>query len=304
MIAKALRCVRDPSSIPRVAARLLNCRILPACERQISLAAGNLAQRPPTFIIGPPRCGSTLAIQVFTEALDVGFISNAHADWFGSPAAAELVLRWTRRRVPSTFQSDLGRTEGRHSPSECPAWWYRFFPRQPNYVGPGVVDDAMLAQFRRSVMALTAAWGRPLIFKNLYASLRIHPIFRSMPESLFVIIRRNEEDVARSLLAARMSEHGTEDRWLSIEPRNIDALRGLPPRLQVRGQVRSIYESIDEDLKGAQVPPQRVLEFEYESLCSNPRNCAESLRARLSELGVHVDLRPVDWLGWHKLLSR
>ncbi len=282
-----------PAAWFRASARMLNQRILPCMERPISALGGDLRRRPPTFIIGPPRCGSTLAIQVLTEALDLGFISNAHAAWFGAPAVAELAIRCVRRRSPSDFRSDLGRTFGRFAPSECPAWWYRFFPTQPPYVGPHDLDSSRLAGFRRSIQALTAASGRPLVFKNLYASLRIHPIVASVPESIFIVIKRSTEDVARSLLAARLKEFGTHDRWLSIEPPNVEELRKLPPSQQVLGQVESIYELIRADLARARVPAQQVFELDYQVLCAAPGECAQRYQEHLRLLGVPVVSREV-----------
>jgi len=32
----------------------------------------------PLFIVGPPRCGSTLLYQVLTEAFDLAYVSNVH----------------------------------------------------------------------------------------------------------------------------------------------------------------------------------------------------------------------------------
>jgi hypothetical protein len=260
-------------------------------ERPISALCGDLKRRPPTFIIGPPRCGSTLAIQVLTEALDFGFISNAHAAWFGAPAVAELAIRPVRRRRPSDFRSDLGRTTGRHAPSECPAWWYRFFPRQPPYVGPGNFDSTDLPSFRVSIQALTAASGRPLVFKNLYASLRIHAIMASVPESIFIVIKRPMEEVAQSLLAARLREFGTYDQWLSIEPPNIEELRTLPPSRQVMGQVQSIYDLIRADLISAKVPARQIFELDYQALCTDTVDCVRRFQEHLRLLGVTVGHR-------------
>lgn len=284
-----------PSAYWKATTRFLNRRILPGFEALLGGGAGALATRPPTFIIGPPRCGSTLAIQVMTEALDVGYVSNSHAIWYGAPAVAERILRWTRRRVPSDFRSDLGRTEGRNSPSECPDWWYRFFPRHPAYVRPGSLDGIAKRGFRYSVTALTSAWSRPLVFKNVYASLRIHPIFESIPESIFIVVRRNEEDVARSLLEARMREFGSTEPWLSVEPPDVDVLRQLPPTAQVRGQVRSIYDLIGADLRRAGVPARQIFEIEYEALCSDPAGCADLFRDALLRCGARVARRRVVW---------
>ncbi len=275
-----------PSSYIEGGRRVLNRYLLPGLESILSTGPLELRSRPPTFIIGPPRCGSTLAVQILTEALDVGYISNAHAPWFGCPAVAECFLRWTRVRTPSDFSSELGVTKGAHGPAECGEWWYRFFPRSPAYVDRRDVDPASGLAFRRSIVALTRARARPLIFKNLYASLRIHPIVAAVPEAVFVIIRRDESDIADSLLRARRKVHGREDLWFSVEPPNIDELRHLPPDMQVLEQVRSIYALIERDLCDAAVPTQQIVELRYADFVSHPEVVVESFLGAIRACGV------------------
>jgi hypothetical protein len=275
-----------PSSYIEGGRRALNRLLLPRLESVLSMGTLELRSRPPTFIIGPPRCGSTLAVQTLTEALDVGYISNAHAPWFGCPAIAEHVLRWTRVRAPSDFSSDLGVTKGPHGPAECGAWWYRFFPRSPAYVGRHAVDAAAGLAFRRSIVAFTRAWARPTVFKNLYASLRIHPIAASVPEAVFVVIRRDESDVAASLLRARRKVHGREDAWFSVEPPNIEELCRLPPERQVLEQVRSIYAVIERDLRAAEVPARQIVGVNYADLVNRPLDFIESYCSAMRACGA------------------
>jgi|LauGreDrversion4_2_1035121.scaffolds.fasta_scaffold13705_4 hypothetical protein len=286
-----MRRLLRPSAYIEGGRRALNRYLLPGLESILSTGSLELRGRPPTFIIGPPRCGSTLAIQLLTDALDVGYISNAHAQWFGCPAIAEHVLRWTRVRAPSDFSSDLGVTKGAHGPAECGEWWYRFFPRSPAYVDGRNVDPVSGVAFRRSIVALTRAWARPLIVKNLYASLRIHPIAAAVPEAVFVIIRRDESDIAASLLRARRKVHGREDAWFSVEPPNIDELRHLPPERQVLEQVRSIYAVIEHDLRVAAVPSQQIVGVSYADLVNQPVDFIESYRAAMRACGATLAMR-------------
>jgi hypothetical protein len=294
-----IRRLLRPSSYIQGGLRVLNRYLLPGLDSILSTGSLELRGRPPTFIIGPPRCGSTLAIQLLTDALDVGYISNAHAPWFGCPAVAEHVLRWTRGRTPSDFSSELGVTKGAHGPAECGEWWYRFFPRSPAYVDRRDVDPASGLAFRRSIVALTRAWARPVIFKNLYASLRIHPIAAAVPEAIFVIIRRDESDIAASLLRARRKVHGSEDAWFSVEPPDIDELRRLPPDRQVLEQVRSIYAVIERDLRVAAVPSQQIVGVSYADLVNRPVDFIESCCAAMRACGASLEVRAGSRDGKH-----
>lgn len=92
----------QPSAYRAAGTRHLNSYVLPRLEALLVGGSGDLCRRPPTFILGPPRCGSTLAIQVMIEALDVGYMSNAHCRWHGAPAVAEWFLRRGGTRVRSS----------------------------------------------------------------------------------------------------------------------------------------------------------------------------------------------------------
>ena len=107
-------------------------------------------RHPPIFFLGAPRSGSTLAVQVITDALDVGYISNRHCQWFGAPALAESLFQPTKDRPRSDFQSQQGTTKGNYAPAECGEWWYRFYRRKSPYMTLGEVDPRRMRQFRRS----------------------------------------------------------------------------------------------------------------------------------------------------------
>lgn len=227
-------------------------------------------RHPPIFFVGAPRSGSTLMIQVITDALDLGYISNRHCQWYGAPAIAELLFRPTTRKPVSNYQSMQGNTDGAYAPAECGQWWYRFFRRTPPYVTLHEVDLLRMLRFRQSIAALTNAFDRPLLFKNLYASLRIQAIAYYIPESLFIITHRNEVDNGHSLLEVRYKCFEDYETWWSMEPPEVETLKALPAHQQVIEQIRHIHATIERDLKNVDVPESRRFHICYEKFCENP----------------------------------
>ena len=225
---------------------------------------------PPVFFLGAPRSGSTLMVQVITDALDLGYISNRHCQWFGAPALAERAFHPLANKPRSDYHSAQGATKGSYAPSECGEWWYRFFRRNPPYVTLDEVDPAKMRAFRRSVAALTRAFDRPVVFKNLYASLRIQAIAKYIPESLFVIVHRDEIDNGHSLLETRLSTYNDYKTWWSMEPPDTKKLKALPAYEQVIEQIRHIHATIIEDLAVCAVAESRCLHVSYEEFCSDP----------------------------------
>lgn len=250
-------------------------------------------EQPPIFVLGAPRCGSTLTIQVLTDILDLGYISNCSCRWFGAPALAERFCLCKRRELKqsSNYVSSYGYTEGSYAPAECGQWWYRFFQHDPPYIKLSETNQQRMIAFRRSVAALTKTLNKSILFKNLYASLRIQAIAKYIPESLFIVIHRNEVDIGHSLLEARYKFFKNYDSWFSVEPPGVEQLKKLPSYIQVIEQVRAIYRIIDYDLEVANFDVHRRFDMTYEDFCQNPGKVVNQLLSFLSVNSCKVSLK-------------
>ena len=222
-------------------------------------------RQTPILIVGAPRSGSTLLYQLMVERFDVAYISNRHCRWHGAPSLVERRSRGVRHAP--TYSSYHGAETGATAPSECGGYWYRFFPRSPHHIPIEAADPAALAALRRSVARFGAAAGRPILFKNLYCSLRIAPIAQALPEALWLVIERDLLDNARSLLASRMRRSGGYTEWWSAEPPGVERLRALSPEQQVVEQIRGISAAIAAARRT--VGGDRFLDVSYEGLCDD-----------------------------------
>lgn len=285
----------NPKHYARGIVRTANIRGLSMLESLWAKDPNQPILHPPVFLLGAPRSGSTLAFQVLTDALDFGYMSNRHCQWFGAPALAEHMFRPTAKRPQSDYRSSQGKTQGAYAPAECGQWWYRFFRRKPAYMTLDEVNPREMRRFRQSVLALTNAFGRPILFKNLYASLRIQAIAHYLPESLFIVIHRDEVDNGHSLLEARFKRFGSYDSWFSVEPREVERLKALPTYEQVIEQIRHIHAHIDADLTTAGVSRERRFNLPYKDLCADPRGLVEEVRNFLVRNDAHITRRDISF---------
>ena len=251
-------------------ARVIREALLSPIELVMFNKSEDSLPNPPIFFLGAPRSGTTLAMQVITDVFDLGYISNLHCKYYGAPALAEMVFHPIDDRPRSSYRSVHGRTNAAYDPSECGEWWYRFFRRSPRYVDLAGAKRRKMARFRKSVLSLIYAFGRPVIFKNPHAALRIQPIVKYLPESLFIIIERDELDNAHSLLEVRNRVNKDYRQWWSMEPPSIERLQKLPAHEQVVEQIRHIYATITKDLSSSNVDPSACFLLKYEDLCDNP----------------------------------
>lgn len=254
------------------------------------MSADTLRANAPVFIVGAPRSGSTLLYQLVTDCLDVGYVANAHASWPGGPALVEARRHLLAHRPARTdFSSTYGATEGDLGPSECGPYWYRFFPRRPHHAPAGSVDAATIAAIRASVAAFADAASRPVVYKNLFTTVRMGPLAEALPEARWIWISRDVADNAHSLLEGRLSNHGSIDEWFSVEPPGVEDLRALPPEQQVVEQVRRLDRLVATEL--ASIGADRSLHVRYEDLCSRPLDELQRIRDFLARTGTPVGMR-------------
>lgn len=256
-------------------------------EDTLAPAAQDEFYYPPIFILGAPRCGSTLLMQVLTDAYDVGYLSNVHCRWFGAPGLAERLLRPLKAKRPSHFQSHYGRTKYWYEPAECGEWWYRFFPREPAYVSPDKIDPSRMLAFRRSLLFLDRAFDKPAIYKNLYATIRLEPIIASIPEAVFIVMRRGRVPHAQSILKGRMDALGTYEKWWSVPVPDQRSLQNAGAVKQVLGQIDGIYRLIDRNLSGS----ERAFDIDYETFCNDTGKVLERFEHFLEKLGINIERR-------------
>ncbi len=242
---------------------------------------------PPIFIIGSPRSGSTLLFQVLTDAFDLAYLSNFHCTLFGAPAIAERLLKYLgKRKTQSNYKSLYGTTSGWLQPSECGQWWYRFFRQKPAHVTLNDIDQKKILNFRKSLIALTNAAEKPVILKNLYASIRLEPISNYIPEALFIVIKRDEFFNAVSILAGRKKYLGRYDLWWSVPPPDIEELKQKLPCEQVIGQIRGIYREINRAITSGFVDLNRVFHIEYEELCRDTHSLLKQIEEFFFQHGI------------------
>ena len=228
----------------------------------------NLPYRP-LFVIGAPRSGSTLITQVITDAFDIGYLSNLHCQFFGAPVLADKLFHPLNVKKPSEYTSEYGNTKEPYAPAECGEFWYRFFCRTPAYITIDDVKDNKMNYFRRTVSALMKAQDRPVLFKNLFATLRIRPINKYIPEALFIVIKRDVVDNGHSILQGRMQVHGDYRPWWSVPPPEVETLQNLPPEQQVIEQIRQLHALIERDIEEGKIDANRFLTISYEAFCSD-----------------------------------
>lgn len=236
---------------------------------------------PVALLVGAPRCGATLLLQLLAASGAVAYPTNLLARFAKAPAIGariqRLLLDSDHARdgelsdlAPAAvgFESDHGRTRGTLAPNEFSEFWQRFVPTQEvEPLGPRAreVDTAGL---RRAFTALTTVFAAPFALKASPLMFDLGFAAEALPEAVFVHVVRDGVANARSLLEARKRHKGSHERWYGARPPEYWDLVAEPPAAQCAGQVFYTNRHVAAAL-GA-LPAGRAVTISYQALCADP----------------------------------
>jgi hypothetical protein len=256
------------------------------------LSAGLEAPKlPVTFVLGVPRCGSTLFMQIAVSSFELAYPSNLMARFFLAPS----VGAWLHRllipkavRKSGEFESQYGVTASPEEPHEFGYFWTSHFPVGTTHqLSEEELANVDAPKLRRSLASIEDVLGKPCIFKSLNMDFLVTFLFRELPKTLFVYVRRAPYFLAQSIYLGRISRYGTPDAWWSLRPGQYEALKKLDNFHQVAGQVWAIIGELERQLDG--IPQRNKLIIDYEAMCRHPERELAKYAKRMSDLGAPLN---------------
>ena len=248
-----------------------------------------MVKYPPIFILGAPRSGSTLLIQSMIHYFDIAYMTNFTRNFFKVP----LTGLWLQKHLfikkpPMTFNSRFGETNGIWGPNEAADFWYQWFPSGKNiYVNEGEISKDILHDIRKKIIGLIRMSKKPFLFKNLHNSMRILPLRKALPESLFIVCYRNPVDIAQSILQCREKNLGSRSSWWSVPPREYNEIKNKPPLQQVVEQAYYIYRQIEKDLSIGDM--ECVFNLHYSDLCNRPSQTMRAIKDWIEKQNIQME---------------
>lgn len=237
---------------------------------------------PNLFVVGAPRSGTTLLVQVLASQLELGWISNLAAGFWRAPCVGiRLHRRWLGDLLSSDYQSSAGRTGTIAEPHEFGYFWTRLLGH--GLAQPEDGHEVDWPTVRRTLLNMDLAWGRPIVFKAFQLGYHVADTVDALPRSLFVHIHRDPVDAASSLLRTRVALTGSVDTWISVRPRGFEAMLERTPEEQVAWQI----VETDTRLRGhlERLPEANVVELTYDELIDRPAAVVDRVRHALERHG-------------------
>lgn len=265
-------------------------------ERAVLRAAEPEPRHPPLFVVGAPRCGTTVVYLHLVNRFRFAYFPNAAKRHPGAPVTFTWLARRLGRFRPR-WTSRYGEVEGRLAPSDGWGIFHRWFPC---YDHSRPVREERLPELRAVVALHERIFGAPFINKNNNNSTRIGHLARLFPRALFVHVWRDLRDASASLLEARRRhEVGVGEWWSAAPPAHHDREFGDEME-QVLVTLGGLWREIEDRLGGLE--RDRWIDVSYRDFCRDPAWLEERVEAmyggrgaplrRRSAVGVPSDYVP------------
>jgi hypothetical protein len=266
---------------------MLTDRLLRPLEALL-VETGRLANRfPPTFVIGAPRCGTTLVGLHLVHSFRFAYFPNVAKQHPRTPFVHTWLAVRRRTAYEPSYQSAYGHVEGPLAPSDGWDILRRWFPiyRETPPPGPG------LRTLKNLVRRFEDLYGGPFLCKNNHNSTRIHALNALFPDCLFVAVRRGLPEAVHSLLEAR-ERHGIAlGQWWSAAPPEHLGRRFDSELRQAVVTIVGLERHAEREL--ARCAPDRSTIVGYEEFCARPESLLEWLRGAYARRGIELEPRGV-----------
>jgi hypothetical protein len=246
---------------------------------------------PPIFIIGAPRSGTSLLYELMITRFRFAYMSNAAHRFFKTPLAATRLFERQIATWRGDFTSQYGHIEGWGAPNEGGWIWQRWL-RDSDWIDGNQFPDAHVRELRQLTSGFARLADAPFLNKNVMHSNRIRLMTKIWPEALFIEVRRETLDNARSILRAERAAGGPDmsgDGWWSVRPRLAADYAGQPDTVRSVAQVVGVARDIEEDI--ASVDSAKLLRIDYGDFCAAPRAAMAQVASFLERDGCTVAQR-------------
>lgn len=254
---------------------------------------------PPVFIVGAPRSGTSLFYELLVTRYRLAYFSNLAHRFYKTPSAVTKLGRKVITDYRASYASDYGHISGWGAPNEAGWIWQRWLD-DGDWCDEGALNAADAEEMRATLAVQETVLAAPFVNKNVMHANRMRLLDAIFPGCLFIEVRRDTADTARSIIRAQERHKGPPpdaQAWWSVRP---SGARPADMITRAALQVTGVASDIARD--GAQIGDNRLHSVVYEDLCKDTQNVLEGVGVFLRGHGLliaekgavpeHFDLLP------------
>jgi hypothetical protein len=220
-------------------------------------------------------------MQVLINCFPLGYVNNLVARFWAAPLVGAYLSRILLADEAVGYDSYHGKTPEINGPHEFSYFWHKWL----NISALKELDHEWHEQnqvdwpgLRRTLIALTNLWGRPVLMKGILPAYYLGELFKQM--DLYVLyVERDLPDVAVSILEARREYYGDEEIWWSTKPLEYKRIKDDPYIRQIAAQVIYLDRFYKQQL--ADIPKDNLQIVGYQALCRSPAGVTQTVERKI-----------------------
>ena len=180
--------------------------------------------------------------------------------------------------------SNFGKSSNLYGPNEFGEFWYRWFSKTHE-----LIDNHSLAKnkLRLEIAGLTKIHQKPMLFKNVINSMRINVLSQIFDNSIFIVLNRDNLDIAQSILNARIELYNNKNHSWSVITSALQTDPDIPYYKQIVIQIKGVASNINLSRKN--IGDNKFIFVDYKELCNNTDQVLKSIHSQLNTRGIRVD---------------
>lgn len=240
-------------------------------------------------IIGSPRSGTTLLLQILSSSGLFAYPTNFLARFAYSPYIGALIQQMIFNKdydynnnfedlnSSFSFSSSLGNTTGALAPNEFMHFFRCYMPNHcPRYIDQSESSNIDYLSICKDLISITKVFNKPFVTKTTMLQYNIVESNKHIDFLYWIRIKRNPIAVMKSILKARKTHYGRYDIWWSVKPKEYEFLKDMDVFHQIAGQVYFTEKSLDEELR--LIASDRQMTIEYKDLCLHPIETVKNIQ--------------------------
>ncbi|WP_171052644.1 sulfotransferase [Ruegeria sediminis] len=249
------------------------------------LARQSAARWPHVFILGAPRSGTSLFYEIMIAGFKFSYFSNFAHRFYQTPLTATMLGQRLVPKHKPEYQSVYGHISGWAAPNEG-GWIWRRWLEDGHWIDERGLTGLPVEEIRRTLAGISALADAPFVNKNVMHSNRVRLLDALFPGCLFLEIRRDAKNTARSIIRAQQHNKGPRldrEKWWSVRPSNAGGDTIIERACR---QVIGVAQDIERDC--AHVGSERYFRIDYENLCVDPWQVLANVEVFLSQNGLSI----------------
>lgn len=260
-----------------------------AQEHKLSLKRGQKERFATIHVVGLPRSGTTLLMQLLASSFELNYPTNLSATLWEAPLyGAALARKLFTGEFESSYQSSYGRTQDLREPHEFGRFWLKLLNYDSLEEKPGHKIDCELV--RDTLVGMTEVAGGPYAFKSFLPVWHLEELSHICKKSLIIHVKRDPMENAISLLKARRCYADEETNWVGLKPYVCRKFEHESIHVQVASQVIAVEHSIMSKTKN--LPDNRVLTFDLDEILRSTESVISTINSRVSTIQESDIIKP------------